>query len=96
VATDGSKKLHKLTFSKSLADWLVDQAKEKWGLELKVERIKFIIGKKLYPHDDSSGKAYAIMSNSKGIALRATLCRKTAELMRCESRDIHELWLLPV
>ena len=62
---------------------------------MRVERLGFKVGKKLSPGDESEAKAYAIMSNAKGMVLRATLCREAAELMQDESRNIHELWLLP-
>lgn len=77
--------LHRLTFSKSLADMLAD-------LEdgYSAERLRIVRGKLLAPGDVSETNIYLIVSH-KGIILRATLNKEVAELYHDpDSRDIYE------
>ena len=77
--------LHRLTFSKSLADMLAD-------LEdgYSAERLRITRGKLLSPGDVSGTNIYLIVSH-KGIILRASLSKEIAELYHDpDSRDIYE------
>lgn len=60
-----------------------------------VEHLEFKLGKKLTVDELSESKAYAIVSESKGVVLRASLFKDGAEIMRDASRSVHELWLFP-
>lgn len=80
-----SNTLHRLTFSKSLADMLAD-LEEGYS----AERLRIVRGKLLAPGDVSETKIYLIVSH-KGIILRATLSKEIAELYHDpDSRDIYE------
>lgn len=77
--------LHRLTFSKSLADMLADL-----DTEYSAERLRITRGRLLNPGEKSNSSIYLIVSH-KGIILRATLNREVAELYHDpDSRDIYE------
>ena len=77
--------LHRLTFSKSLADMLAELENG-----YSAERLRIIRGKLLTPGEVSETNIYLIVSH-KGIILRATLSREVAELYHDpDSRDIYE------
>ena len=77
--------LHRLTFSKSLADMLAELENG-----YSAERLRIIRGKLLAPGEVSETNIYLIVSH-KGIILRATLSREVAELYHDpDSRDIYE------
>ena len=82
-----------MTFSKSLAEWLVGEAKDKWGLEATARKIPYRLGSILELGQASKSKSYAIVSRQSGIVLRATLFCEGAALMADKSRTIRELWL---
>ena len=85
--TDG-KKLYRLTFSKSLADFLasLDPSYE-------VCRFKFKIGRELDRDTASRSGVYILMSN-KGYALRMQLSQELSNMYRDDySRHIREGWL---
>lgn len=77
--------LHRLTFSKSLADMLTDLDES-----YSAERLRITRGKLLQPGQASDTNIYLIVSH-KGIILRAALTKEVAELYHDpESRDIYE------
>lgn len=85
--TDG-KKLYRLTFSKSLAEFLA-----KLDPTYEVRRFEFKLGKELDRNTPSKSGAYALMSN-KGYALRIQLSQELSNMYRDdESRHIREVWL---
>lgn len=73
-----TNKLHRLTFSKSLASMIAEQYQE-----YEMCRFKFKIGKRLAKGEESSTGLYAIMSSQTDITLRISLIKESAELM-CE------------
>jgi hypothetical protein len=84
-----AKKLYRLTFSKSLAD-LICSSQE----GLRVNRVPFHIGKVLRSGEQSDSKLYAIISKSKGIALRITMFKDLAAIMSEDgSCYICEAWI---
>jgi hypothetical protein len=97
LVSNGEKgrRLHRLTFSGSLALWLAGEAEKKWGIAMEAKRFGFKIGNRLDEGQASASGVYGIVSANKGMALRASLFQEGAELMRDSSRDIHEMWLLP-
>lgn len=85
-------KIHRLTFSKSLAEHIVQKNKE-----YSVQRFEFQIGKPLQRSEISRTGFYGIISTSKQIALRISLIRECAEyLTQDESRYLAEVSLRPV
>jgi hypothetical protein len=92
---ENGQRLHRLTFSSSLAQWLAGEAEKKWGMKMEVKRYGFKIGKRLDAGQASASGVYGIVSANKGMALRASLFQEGAEMMRDSSRDIHEMWLMP-
>lgn len=87
-----SNTLHRLTFSKSLADHIVGITK---GYE--VRRFLFAVGKPLERGQDSSTGIYGIMSKAKNYALRVSLMKETAMLLSDdETRSMAEVYLKEV
>lgn len=85
-----TNKLHRLTFSKSLADLIVETV----GEPQKVRRFKFRLGKRLKEGEKSPNGLYAIMSEGKKIALRIALTYESADLYNDrDSRFLQEVWL---
>jgi hypothetical protein len=80
---------YRLTFSRSLAAHIVATA----GGGYAVRRVGFRVGRPLAPGQASASGIYAVLDRRKGTALRLSLIREAAELMRSESRDIAEGWL---
>lgn len=77
--------LHRLTFSKSLAEMLVTLDEG-----YSAERLRIVRGKLLEPGEVSKTNIYLIVSH-KGIILRAALTKEVAELYHDpDSRDIYE------
>lgn len=87
-----TNRLHRLTFSKSLADFICAT-----NPEYQVARFAYSIGRVLERGEVSSTGIYGIMSASKHYALRASLIKGTAELYTEDSsRYLRELHLLRV
>lgn len=85
--TDGQK-LYRLTFSKSLAEFLASL-----DPKYQVRRFEFKLGKELDRNTPSRSGAYALMSN-KGYALRIQLSQELSNLYRDDySRHIREVYL---
>lgn len=86
--------LHRLTFSKSLADHLTT-----YNPDYTVRTFRYILGPKLGTGEISASGLYAITSNlstSKELVLRISLDRETADLLTSDQyRSLHEAWIIP-
>lgn len=69
-------KLHRLTFSQSLAKFLCSL-----DPNYKIQRFKVTIGRELQPDEKSSTGVYILMSN-KGYMLRGQVSRELSNLYR--------------
>jgi hypothetical protein len=78
--------VHRLTFSKSLADHLAEQT----GYQ--VRKVTLQIGRQLAPGEKSSNGLYAICKAKSGWPLRITLFYEAAQLWHYPGvRTIHEV-----
>lgn len=77
-------KLMRVTFSRSLADYIVSQTGDR------VFRVSFYTGKKLDPGHVSESGLYAVAKKSSGWVLRITMFHELAESWRHESREVYE------
>jgi hypothetical protein len=84
-----NNRIHRITFSKSLADYIVSQMDESY----QIHRITFTIGKKLEPQQKSSTGLYAIVSKKTDWTLRITMFQEIAETFRDDSRYIAECFI---
>lgn len=84
-------KVHRLTFSKSLAQHIQRSSPEPF----EIQRVTFRTGKRLQHGEDSRSGLYAIMSTRKpDLALRITLFKDAAQLMTPDHwREIRECWI---
>ena len=83
------KKLHRLTFSQSLAEMIVKNYPQ-----YKVKSLNFVIGRNLQQGETSKSGLYALMSKKGDFALRITLIKGIAEIHNDEySRYLAEAWL---
>jgi hypothetical protein len=88
-AVRDDKKLYRLTFSRDLAHFI---CKDK--PQYRPERVTFHLGRPLQRGEISKSGLYGIMSKRKGIALRISLIKETAELYaEDESRTLCEAWI---
>lgn len=90
IVGKGTNKLHRLTFSLGLAEFI---AKTYEGYE--VQQFKFKVGKRLEKDETSKSGLYALMSKDGDYALRIGLIKGIAQL-HCddESRYLAEAWLV--
>lgn len=90
VINPKTRRLHRCTFSKSLAEFIV----QNYHPELEVATYRYKLGKKLAKGESSSG-VYAVMSTKKDIVLRISLIKDQAELY-CDydSRYLQEVFLV--
>lgn len=89
VINPKTNKLHRLTFSESLAKLIVVICPE-----MEIRRWKYIPGKILGPGQKSKTGLYGIMSIAKNIALRISCIQETAEIYRDEdSRYVCEIYI---
>lgn len=87
--SDGKRKLHRLTFSKSLAELITQKNK---GYEM--SRFEYKIGKQIEPGQSSSTGIYGLISKESGIALRISLIKELSAIHYDEnSRIIKECYL---
>lgn len=90
IVNPKTNNLHRLTFSKSLADLIVETI----GEPQEVRRFKFKLGKRLKEGEKSPNGLYAIMSERKKIALRIALTYESADLYNDrDSRFLQEVWI---
>lgn len=87
----GIKKLHRLTFSKSLAQLIVEQKSES-GYRL--ARFEYRVGKDLEVGETSSTGLYALVSKGSDVVLRISLFKSLSAIHYDEnSRTIKECYL---
>lgn len=90
VINPTTNKLHRLTFSKSLADIIIKSI----GDEYRVQRFQFKTWKRLSQGEKSHNGIYAIMSAKKHFALRIALTQESAEIYNDnDSRYLAEIEL---
>jgi hypothetical protein len=85
--------LHRLTFSKSLAELIIKNMQNlKGDGKYEMKELMFIIGKRLNPDETSKSGLYALMT--KDYCLRISLDKRIADLhSKDESRYLAEAWL---
>ncbi len=81
VSADG-RKLHRLTFSKTVAEFCASYGK------YEVKRFKIRRGRALKPGEDSASKIYMVCTAECGSPLRATLIKGIAELHHDEEHRL--------
>ena len=84
--------MHRLTFSRSLCEWIVEQYFPNYS----VETFRFVRTGRLEPGTKANG-LYGIIGTRKDIVLRIAMTSDMAELLASdsESRHIEEIFLLP-
>ena len=88
VVNPATNRIHRATFSKSLADLIVYTTK---GYE--VRKAHFVRGKRLEPGTVSRA-IYGIVATEKDLVLRVPLRKELAEIYACDdSRHIEEIFL---
>ena len=88
IINPATNKLHRLTFSESLAKLIIETCPE-----MEMRRWKYIPGRILDPYEKSKTGLYGIMSASKNIALRISCIQETAEIYRDSSRYVCEMYI---
>ena len=82
--------LHRMTFSKSLAEHIAETC----GPQYKAAPFTYRRGKMLAPGQGSCNGLYAIIGTKKDLVLRISLFKEGAELMTQDnSRHIEEIYL---
>lgn len=90
IVSQDEKKVHRLTFSQSLATHIV-----KTNPQYKVKRLGYKLGRRLSLGDKSDSGLYALVSNKGDIALRISLIKGVSELHYDKtSRYLAEAWIL--
>jgi len=88
VVNPDTNRIHRATFSKSIADLIVEQTT---GYE--VREARFIRGRRLEPGEDSDG-IYGVVATDKDLVLRVPLRKELAEIYTSDdSRHIEEIFL---
>lgn len=82
------KKLYRITFSKSLAEYIVQTI----GFG-EVKKIQLILGKELKPGEKSSSGLFAICKAKSKWPLRVTLFKDLAEMWKNYSTCIYECYI---
>ena len=89
VINPNTNTLHRITFSESLAQLIIDESEE--GLIL--ERIRFHRGNRLYPGEQSRG-IYGVVATKKDLVLRVPLRKELAEMYaEDDSRHLEEIFI---
>lgn len=85
------KAIHRVTFSKALADHALKSS----GLNYRVERVSLKEGRELQKGEASSSGAYAVIDRRKGKILRVALNQSIAELLAADykSRKVTEAFI---
>jgi len=86
---EANGKVHRLTFSRSLAEHINEQC----GGRFDIVRRTFRTGRHLRAGEPSASGVYAVVDTRKFITLRLPLIQGAAEIMRSEWRTIQEAWL---
>lgn len=84
-------RLHRVTFSRSLADYIVRQL----GADYRLARLTFTTGAPIEPGEVSPTGLYTI-TTMKGRVLRVSLHREAAEMFRDESRSIRHCRIVSI
>ncbi len=86
------KAVHRITFSKALAEHAVKSSERPYT----VKRIKLELGKELEKGNTSSSGAYAIVDRNKGKILRVALNKDIAEILAADykSRKVVEAYIM--
>jgi hypothetical protein len=89
IVGKGTNKLHRLTFSRGLAQFICDKYPE-----YEYRQFSFKIGRRLEKGEESKSGLYALMSKKGDYALRISLIKGISEL-HCDddSRYLAEAWL---
>ena len=84
--------IHRITFSRSLAQYVLDKLSRS---DYTLERVKFTLGNKLKPGEISPSGLYAIVSSKTDWVLRITLFPELADYFNDNtSRYIATCWIL--
>lgn len=90
IVSDGGKRVHRLTFSQSLAKHIVSNFSQ-----YEIKRIGFKVVKKLNVGEKSSSGLYALVSNKGDVVLRVSMIKEIAEIHYDKSsRYLAEVWLI--
>lgn len=81
-------KFHRISFSKSLCEYLVKMVPDTW-----LVRVKLILGKVLAPLDKSATGLYAVCKAKNNWPLRITFFGEAAESWRDDSRIVRECFI---
>lgn len=94
VVDKAKNTLHRLTFSKDLAEHIVDKV----GDEYEVRRFGFELRDRLEKGETSKNGLYALVSAlKKDLVLRIGLIKETSEMMACDdSRYLANISLSPL
>lgn len=87
LSSKDGKKIHRLTFSKSLAEYLART------YDLKLNRYDFILGRTIEPGTILNHGCYAIISKKKDITLRISLHAGIAETLIDDSRYLRQAFI---
>lgn len=77
-------KIHRITFSKSLAEFICQTNKD-----YNYKRMTFVLGKELSPGEKSPNGLYAIVKAKTNWTLRITFFQELAEEWRSSSRKVY-------
>lgn len=85
-----TNRLHRLTFSRGLADFIAASY-----TEYEVKQFNFVVGRKLEKGETSKSGLYGLMSKKGDYALRIGLIKEISE-MQCDydSRYLSEVWIV--
>lgn len=92
MVLDSANKIRRITFSRSLADYLVGLLPAE---RLRVERMSFQIGRRLAPGETSESNLYGLLSRKTGVVLRISPIKELAYYLLDDSREAAVIWLDP-
>lgn len=82
--------IHRITFSKSLAKYIIEKEKQNYFLLEK----NFILGKKLTDNESSKNGLYALMDKNKNIVLRISMNKEISKIhLDNNYRYLNEIYL---
>jgi len=89
IVNPTTNKLHRVTFSKSLADLII----ETLGDEYEMRTAKFVRTRRLAPNEKSDG-LYGVVATKKDLVLRVPMTKELASIYaEDDSRHIEEVFL---
>lgn len=87
-----TNKLYRLTFSKTLAEYMTQ-----YDPEYSTKTFRYVLGHRLKDNEASQNGLYAIVSalpNKNDLVLRISMSKEIAELYKADGqRVLHEIWL---